>query len=243
MSKANNPLAETRAIETRNEFGLSNTESINIFEVLKYNANVSIIKMSIDSGLYGLFLKKGEVQAILINVNTSLGRQYFTAAHEYYHLKYNVNLNGKQKYLEKEADTFASYLLIPREALNFHLKKRLTKKNRDIVDISDCLYLENYFKISHQALILRLKLDRHINNKRYRELKEINVIKEARKYGYSIELYTKPKIEKDIIVESDYAELADEAFEKNKISESRYNEYLIEGGYGYLVFGDEDDEG
>jgi uncharacterized phage-like protein YoqJ len=74
-------------------------------------------------------------------------------------------------------------------------------------------------------------------------LKEINVIKEARKYGYSIELYTKPKIEKDIIVESDYAELADEAFEKNKISESRYNEYLIEGGYGYLVFGDEDDEG
>ena len=35
MTKANNPLAETRAIETRNEFGLSNTEAINIFEVLK----------------------------------------------------------------------------------------------------------------------------------------------------------------------------------------------------------------
>lgn len=35
--------------------------------------------------------------------------------------------------------------------------------------------------------------------------------------------------------------LAEEALEKNKISESRYNEYLIEGGYGYLVFGDDDD--
>ncbi|SIQ32069.1 ImmA/IrrE family metallo-endopeptidase [Halanaerobium kushneri] len=239
MSKANNPLAETRAIETRNEFGLSNTESINIFEVLKYNANVSIIKMPIDSSLYGLFLKKGEVQAILINVNATLGRQYFTAAHEYYHLKYNVNLNEKQKYLEREADIFASYLLMPREALNFHLKKRLTNKNRDKVDISDCLYLENYFKISHQALILRLKLDKHINNKRYKELKDINVIIEARKYGYSTELYTKPKIDNDLIVESDYAELAEEALEKNKISESRYNEYLIEGGYGYLVFRDE----
>jgi len=44
MSKANHPLAETRAIETRNEFGLSNTESINVFEVLKFNANISIIK-------------------------------------------------------------------------------------------------------------------------------------------------------------------------------------------------------
>ena len=74
-------------------------------------------------------------------------------------------------------------------------------------------------------------------------MKEINVIQEARKYGYSIELYTKPKIEEDVIVESDYAELADEALQKNRISESRYNEYLIEGGYGYLVFGDEDDEG
>ena len=73
-------------------------------------------------------------------------------------------------------------------------------------------------------------------------MKEINVIKEARKYGYSIELYTKPKIEEDVIVESDYAELAEEALEKNKISESRYNEYLIEGGYGNIVFGEKEDE-
>jgi hypothetical protein len=88
MTKANNPLAETRAIETRNEFGLSNTEAFNIFEVLKYNSK----------------------------------------------------------------------------------------------------------------------------------------------------LYSKVKTDADIIVESDYAELAEEALDKNKISESRYNEYLIEGGYGYLVF-------
>jgi len=131
---------------------------------------------------------------------------------------------------------------MPREALNFHLKKRLTKKNKNIVDISDCLYLENYFKISHQALNLRLKLDNHINNKKYKELKDINIIKEARRYGYSIELYTKPKINKDIVVESEYAELAEEALESDIISESRYNEYLIEGGYGDLVFGDGEDE-
>jgi len=242
MSRANNLLAETRAIETRNEFGLSSTTSINIFEELKFNANISIIKMPIDSDLFGLFIQKGKVQAILINIDTSLGRQYFTAAHEYYHLKYNVNLNGKQKHLEKEADTFASYLIMPREALNFHLKKRLTKKNKDKVDISDCLYLENYFKISHQALILRLKLDNHINNKKYEDLKDINIIREARRYGYSVELYTKPKINKDIIVESEYVELAEQALESNIISESRYNEYLIEGGYGDLVFGDGDDE-
>lgn len=49
MIKANNALVETRAIKTRIEFGLINTEAINIFEILKYNPNVSIIRNSIDS--------------------------------------------------------------------------------------------------------------------------------------------------------------------------------------------------
>ena len=131
---------------------------------------------------------------------------------------------------------------MPREALNFYLKKRLTKRSKKTVDISDCLYFENYFKISHQALILRLKLDNHINNKRYEELKDINIIKEARRYGYSIELYFKSEIKNDIVLESEYAELAEEALENDIISESRYNEYLIEGGYGNIVFGEKEDE-
>lgn len=46
----------------------------------------------------------------------------------------------------------------------------------------------------------------------------------------------------DIIIESNYAELVEEALENNKTSESRYNDYLIEGGYGNLVFGDEENE-
>lgn len=53
MIMANHALAETRAIETRKEFGLSHTEPINIFEVLKYNGDVSIIRMPFDSNLYG----------------------------------------------------------------------------------------------------------------------------------------------------------------------------------------------
>jgi len=107
-------------------------------------------------------------------------------------------------------------ILMPREALNFRLKKRLTKKNKSKIDVSDCLYLENYFKISHQALILRLKLDNHIKNKEYQNSKDINITKAAKRYGYSTELYSKVKTDADIIVESDYAELAEEALEKIK---------------------------
>ena len=231
IAKVNYARAETRAIKTRNEFGLSNTESINIFEVLKYNGDISIIRMPIDSDLYGLFIKKGDAQAVLINTNNSLGRQYFSAAHEYYHLKYEVNLNDDNEDLEKEADTFAYYLLMPREGLNYHLKKRLTNKEKDIIDISDCLYLENYFKISHQALVVRLKTDKHIRKGKYEQLLDVNICKEAKKYGYSLDLYSPTSLEKDIFIDSDYAELAENALEKEKISQNRYFEYLLEGGY------------
>ena len=240
--KVNYARAEIRAIKTRNEFGLSNTESINIFEVLKYNGNISIIRMPIDSDLYGLFIKKGDVQAILINTNNTLGRQYFSAAHEFYHLKYKVNLNDDNDGLEKEADTFASYFLMPREGLNYHLKKRLTNKEKEIIDISDCLYLENYFKISHQALVVRLKTDKHIHKRKYEQLLDVNICKEAKKYGYSLDLYSPTSLDKDILIESDYAELAENALENEKISQSRYFEYLLEGGYEEILFGNDQNE-
>lgn len=236
LIKTDYALAETRAIETRNEFGLSNTEAINIFEVLKYNGDISIIRMPIESKLYGFFIKKEDAQAILINTNNSLGRQYFTAAHEYYHLKYDVNLNSHDQELEKEADTFASYLLMSREGLNFHLKKRLINKGKDKIDIADCLHLENYFKISHQALVLRLKLDKYIRKRKYEELLDYNIRKEAVKYGYSLKLYSPTVLDKDMHIYSDYAELAEIALNNNKISEGRYNEYLLEGGYEDILF-------
>ena len=195
--------------------------------------------MPFDSNLYGFFIKKGDAQAIFINTNNSLGRQYFTAAHEYYHLKYGMNLDVQNQEIEKEADTFASYLLIPREALNYHLKKRLTQKNKDGVDISDCLYLENYFKISHSALVLRLNLDKHITKSKYEELLDYNISSEALKHGYSLELYQPTKLDRDRIIYSDYAELAEIALKKMKISEGKYNEYLLEGGYLDILFGDE----
>jgi Zn-dependent peptidase ImmA (M78 family) len=242
ITKVNYNLAETRAIKTRNEFGLSNTESINIFEVLKYNRKISIIRMPIESELYGLFIKKGEAQAILINTNNSLGRQYFSAAHEYYHLKYEVNLNDNNEELEKEADTFASYLLMPREGLNFHLKKRLTNKEKENIDISDCLHLENYFKISHHALVIRLKIDKHIGKRKCNQLLDFNICKEARKYGYSLNLYSPTSLDKNVLIESDYAELAEIALEKGKISQSRYSEYLLEGGYEDILFGNDQSE-
>jgi Zn-dependent peptidase ImmA (M78 family) len=236
ITKVNYYLAETRAIKTRNEFGISNTEAINVFDVLKYNGGLSIIRVHLESDLYGLFIKKGNVQAILINTNNSLGRQYFSAAHEFYHLKYEVNLNHHDKSLEKEADTFASYFLMPREGLNYHLKKRLTDKEKKYIDISDCLYLENFFKISHQALVLRLKMDNHINQNKVEQLLNVNICEKARKYGYSLDIYLPIKLNNDILIESDYAELAEIALNNQKISIGRYNEYLIEGGYEEILF-------
>ncbi len=217
-------------------------QPISIFEMLKYKEKISILKMAIESDLYGLAISKGDAKAILINTNNSLGRQYFSAAHEYYHLKYEVNFNHENDDLEKEADSFASYLLLPREALRHYLIKRLCDERKKIIDISDCLYLENFFKVSHHALVFRLLKDGHIKKNKYDYFMGINIKKEALKHGYTLELYEPTNPNKELIVNSDYAELAEKVLEKGKISESKYFEYLLTGGYEKILFGDDADE-
>lgn len=63
---------------------------------------------------------------ICINSKSSYGRQRFTLAHELYHILYEnkmdrvicgMSLVGNKSDSEKEADQFASYLLMPYDSL------------------------------------------------------------------------------------------------------------------------------
>jgi len=61
--------------------------------------------------------------------------------------------------------------------------------------------------------------------------------------GYDAALYKKTKLENPLVF-SDYAEVAKDLVENAVISEGKYEEYLMEGGYFDLLFegGDEEDE-
>ena len=57
--------------------------------------NISIIITKLTGDISGFFVKKNETGLVAINANRSLGHQYFTAAHEYCHIKYDIGMNGR----------------------------------------------------------------------------------------------------------------------------------------------------
>ena len=85
----------------RVELGIGTNEPVNIFDLLRYRENISIIKIKLSEQISGFIVKKGSAKAIVINSEMSLGRQIFTAAHEYFHLKYDDDFENYSDEKEK----------------------------------------------------------------------------------------------------------------------------------------------
>jgi len=88
-------------------------------------------------------------------------------------------------------------------------------------------------------MLIRLKELNLITEKQEKDFSK-DVIKKAREYGYSTQLY-KDTSDKDIQVYSPYAELAKKLLDAGRISYGKYEELLIEGGYAHLIFEPEED--
>jgi len=240
--------ARNRAIETRIELGINSYEPIDvdILKVLRKKEKISVIVTELKGSISGFFLRKEDICLIVINSSRSFGHQRFTAAHEYYHLKYDKGMNGKictiNEYNddyenEVEANYFASYFLMPDESLKYYVDKR-TKGNK--LNIRDLIYLENYFMVSHALMLVRLKLINIISEKEI-ELMKNGIIRKANKLGYDTALYKDTK-EKGTLIYSDYAELAEELLEKGSISYGKYEELLIDGNFEDILFEEKGNE-
>ena len=68
--------AVNKAINTRNELGIGQMESIDILKILKSRENISIIMTPLDGNISGLFMRKGKVGIIIINNKRSYGHQF-----------------------------------------------------------------------------------------------------------------------------------------------------------------------
>ena len=111
------------------------TYPINPFEILK--ANNVIITFSDFDKLEGLLLFDKQKESIVsINLNRPITRQRFTAAHELGHIMLHTEVKGEnflcpifgqKSPVEREADDFASYLLMPNDELNKLVDKELTR--------------------------------------------------------------------------------------------------------------------
>lgn len=236
-----------KAAETRKDLGIGQFERVNIFSVLRNLENISLIITNMKGNVSGFFMRHNIAGLIVINSAKSLGHQYFTAAHEFYHIKYDIGMSAKicpinrfnEEYQnERDANQFAAHLLVPDDALEYMLLKRVKEKQ---ISLNDIIFLENYFQVSHQLMLIRLKSIGAINIRD--DALEKNIIKNASRLGYGTGLY-RNTVDKGTQIYSDYAELAQSLLDNGKITYGKYEELLLEGGYADILYGDnEESEG
>jgi len=231
--------ARQLAIDTRLRLGLQSTEYFDVYRAVT-SLGITCVKRPLESSVSGATLKTNNVKVILVNSSKTLGHQNFTVAHELYHCLYDENLVSRAcktetfarvSGTEQVADSFATLLLMPEDAIFNQL--RLRKKLDVKLTPADIINLEQFFGVSRKAMCWRLE-DLKLITREQSEKCCINVIRSARSLGKDPDLYMPTN---DKIIISDYAEKASEALHKNLITDSRYEEILADADLLEKVMG------
>ncbi|MDO5850472.1 MAG: ImmA/IrrE family metallo-endopeptidase [Methanobacteriaceae archaeon] len=231
------------AMDLRREWGIDFYSPIDIVSlVLEKMDKLTIIWMEIDDEVSGCCSKDENGNSIiLINSSQSKGRQNFTLAHELYHILYGESsqffcCNSLNNDIEKEADKFASSLLLPQYALREY-KKQHNIKEWSIKDIIKC---EQFFQISHKNMLYRLKMENWISSEDFERFK-FGVKKEATKLGFSIDLYEPSKENRKFYTLGYLIPFVDKIYTNDKISKGLKNEILIKSFRSDIAYGIKDD--
>lgn len=227
---------EQYANSLRQEMYVLPQDPLSIHGILRRKGIIASF-MPMQEGLEGMAVKidrkeKAALRFMLVNTNSSYARQRFTASHELYHLLYQrdfsvsyeeTNGSGSDDE-EKNADIFASFLLLPTQGLV--MLTPFSEQSKNAITLPTVLKLEQNFRCSRTSLLYRLKTLGWISSEKYDLLKD-NVIRGAVDYGYSKDLYL-PTGRKELA--GDYNLKAREMYDKGMISQSKYFELLWDMG-------------
>lgn len=238
--------AKRYAIETRQVLGLSYSMPVeDIFKLLE-GEGIYVFKKPFNSTqISAIYRRQKDSCLIIVNSARTLGHQIFSAAHELYHYRYNKELSAKMCKVdvpntkdqeEIMADLFASHFLMPDDGV---IKLAESRKNKNgKLDVTDILFIQQYFNVSYKAMIKKLFDLGYIEDPNY--YLKISVIKLAKKLGYDTKIYQPTN---DYYCSKSYVELVVDAYEANLISEKRANEYLGDVGLSFENITIETDEG
>lgn len=235
MKRLNLDTAELLAGQTRSNLGIGQDEPVNMKTVIR-QLNCLTIYRPLSEMLFGLSLKSpgGEDRFILVNSNSTRGRQHFTIAHELFHLLFDENPKphfcskeeGKDP-SERSADMFASALLMPRSGIIKSIPAdEIAGK---AVSIDTAIRIGQLFGVSHSTLTIRLKELRIISQQEADRMMAISIRKEAGLRGFDRSLYESGN---HGLVIGDFGSMARKLYEEEKISEGHYMELLNMIGYG-----------
>ena len=225
------------ANQCRREWNINENDAIDIFSLaLNKIDNLTIVFIKMNKELSGACYSVEGENIIFINSTHSKGRQAFTLAHEIYHLReensnFSICSVSNDDDIEKEADQFASCLLMPHSALESY------KLNNNILEwnLDNIIKAEQYFQISHQAMIWRIRSLENISYDEYIGFKNISIKQEASVRGYDLKLY-EPYISKDNFTIGNYINLAEKAFNNDLISIGKKEELLLDAYRSDIVY-------
>jgi Zn-dependent peptidase ImmA (M78 family) len=228
MDKLSLSTAERIAIQFRaKEIECSLTEPINAKNILR-KLNILAVYRPLSDNFFGLSLKSEKNLFILINSNTSRGRQHYTIAHELYHLFFDdktfshiCSTETDKSMIERNANMFASALLLPEAGILQYISAPEIKSKQ--IELKTILRLEQFYSVSRSALLVRLKALHLLSEESYSLLYNLSPTETAKQYGYDTVLYS---IGNHNLVIGDFGEKARTLFDKNIISEGHYRELM-----------------
>lgn len=231
------------ASQRRRRWNINENDAIDIFSLaLNKLDNLTIAFIKMNNELSGACYCTEGQKIIFINSAHSKGRQAFTLAHEIYHLeeeKTNFSIcsvKNNDDEVEKTADLYASCLLMSHSALEtFKLNNDIDKWTLDNV-----IKTEQYFQLSHHAMLWRIRNLDYINFDTYIIFKD-SVKYNASIRGYDLRLY-EPFSDKENLVIGNYINLTEKAFKDDLISIGKKEELLLDAYREDIVYAFDDDE-
>jgi len=174
---------EKKALEIRKSQGIEGFAVPNIFSLIQGCGFYWIRYPFGPNTLCGCaYLYQGE-RVIVTNSSEILAREFFTAAHELAHALYDLhpedspllvditmNEEAVQSEREMRAYQFAADLLLPRIKVDEYLRQILRKKGKDL-NVFDVVRIQVEFKVSYEAVLVRLHFLGHISKDQRERLK------------------------------------------------------------------------
>lgn len=239
-----------KAYRVRKLLGADGQSPVDLFKLVQGIEDLTLVFYPLGQNISGVCYKGASSQVIAVNSRMSLGRQRFSLAHELYHLYFDEAKASQVSRMaigagdanEKCADQFASYLLMPPASLSESLEAIREKKQVDGLGVEDVIRLEQYYGLSHKAMLYRLVSDGVLAAEEAKAM-ETGVMGLAARLGYDTSLYRPAPKGKERMVLGRYLALSEKLLEKDCISRGKYEELLLDGFRDDLVFGDLGEEG
>ena len=241
----------TQAAMLRKKLGEDSSSPIDIFAIAQNIEGLTIVYYPMGDNLSGMCIKgQNRNNVIAINSAMTLGRQRFSLAHEFYHLFYDDNMISvcakkieAGKDIEKSADMFASFFLMPDAALLVRAEKLVEKNSNNQISLTDVIRIEQYFGVSHQAAVYRLMHTPYLNSEIGATFLAQAVRSRAEALGYSSDLYRSSPESKRYMTYGHYISQVEDLLEKGLVSSGKYEELLMDAFRSDLVYGDDGEEG